>query len=292
METVKLSDGRTLTYDTYGDPHGFPVIFSHGFADSRLIRNPDDNIAKSLGLWMIAADQPGVGGSTPKKDRRMVDWGPDMEQLADHLDLGKFAVAGHSGGGPHALSIALHMPERVTHGVLASPAGPFDEDGFAKMLVMKDLKLVVKLHHFHNVLKWAYKMDIKKAKKDIGSYVENIAEGDPSDADTFLSNPAQREMFEASFTTGMEQGSEGVYEMTLALWHWGFELEDITQHFDVFYGDADDIISPEMPKRVADRLPNSTATIWKGAGHYGFIDTDRWSQFLGALKHQANRTAI
>ena len=180
-KTLRLADGRDLAYITYGDPDGMPVIFSHGLGDSRLIRNPDDGLTASLGVRVIAADQPGVGGSTPLKGRRMVDWGSDMEELADSLGLGQFAIAGHSGGGPHTLSIAVHMPTRVTRGVLASPVGPFDEDGFAKMMVMKDLKLVVRLHHFHNISKWAYGADVKKAKKDIGSFVDVTAEGDPSD---------------------------------------------------------------------------------------------------------------
>jgi len=283
METLQLADGRDLAYDTYGDRDGLPVIFSHGFADSRLIRNPDDDLTASLGVWMIAADQPGVGGSSPLKGRKMVDWGTDMEQLADALGLDTFAVAGHSGGGPHTLSIAVHLRDRVTRGVLASPVGPFDQDGFAKMLVNKDLKLVVKLRHLHHVIRWAYKSDIKKAHKDIGTYVEAMAEDDPSDASTFLDDPSQREMFEASFTAGIAQEEEGLYEMTMALWNWGIELEDVKQPFDVFYGDADDIISPKMPAHVAERLPNATPHIWPGAGHYGFVDRDRWSEYLGAL---------
>lgn len=96
-ETMRLSDGRALTYDIFGDPEGTPVIFSHGFSDSHLIRHPDDSLTASLGVRWIAADQPGVGGSTPMKGRKMVDWGPDMEQLADHLGLEAFNVAGHSG---------------------------------------------------------------------------------------------------------------------------------------------------------------------------------------------------
>ncbi len=283
MHTLNLADGRTLAYDTYGDPDGLPVVFSHGFSDSRLIRNPDEELTASLGVRMIAADQPGVGGSTPDKDRKMIDWGRDMEALADALGLERFAVAGHSGGGPHTLAVALHMPDRVTHGVLASPVGPFDREGFAKQLVMKDLKLVVKLHHFHRIIRWAYKSDVTKAQKDIGTYVEAIAADDPSDADTLLADPAQREMFEANFTAGVEQGEEGVYEMTMALWDWGFELGDVTQHFDVFYGDADDIISPQMPAHVAADLPDATTHVWPGAGHYGFVDRDRWIEFLGAL---------
>ncbi len=283
MQTMTLADGRTLAYEDFGDPDGTPVVFCHGFSDSRLIRNPDDALTASLGVRVVVADQPGVGGSSPQKGRTMADWGPDMEALADHVGFDRFAVAGHSGGGPHAMAVAHHLPDRVTRGVLASPVGPFDEDGFAKMLVMKDLKLVVKLRHFHHIIRWAYKSDIKKAKKDMGGFVDAMAEGDESDADTFLADPAQKEMFEANFTEGMVQDEEGLYEMTMALWNWGFELEDVTQPFDVFYGDADDIISPEMPAHVADRLPNATAHVWAGAGHYGFVDRDRWVEFLGAL---------
>jgi pimeloyl-ACP methyl ester carboxylesterase len=282
-QTLVLADGRELSWWSYGDPDGTPVIFSHGLSDSRLIRNPDDALTASLGVWVIAADQPGVGGSSPQPGRHMADWGPDMEQLADHVGLGQFAVAGHSGGGPHALAVAAHLPDRVTGGVLASPVGPFDEDGFAKMLVMKDLKLVVKLHHLHRIIRLAYASDVKKAKKDLGDFVDATAHDDPSDADTFNRSPEQRQMFEDSFTAGMVQDEEGVYEMTMALWRWGFELEDVPQPFTVFYGDADDIIAPAMPERVAQRLPQATAVAWPGAGHYGFVDAERWRQFLGTV---------
>jgi len=283
MDVLTLADGRELSYDVYGDPDGAPVIFSHGFADSRLIRNPDEDLTRRLGVRMIVADQPGVGHSSPLKGRKMVDWGADMEQLADSLNLDTFSVAGHSGGGPHAMAIAVRLPDRVTRGVLASPVGPLDQDGFAKMLVMSDLKLVVKLRHFHHIIRWAYRGEAKKAEKDIGTFVDAMAEGDASDADTFFRDPAQRAMFEANFTAGFLQDEEGVYEMTMALWDWGFELEDVTQPFDVFYGDADDIISPKMPEHVASRLPHSTTHVWPGAGHYGFIDRERWQQFLTPL---------
>lgn len=285
MRMLTLSDGRFLSYETYGDPDGLPVIFSHGFADSRLLRNPDDQLTASLGVHLAIADQPGVGRSSPQPGRKMADWGPDMEQLADHLSFDQFTVAGHSGGGPHALAIAHHLPERVTRGILASPVGPLDQDGFAKMFVMRDLKLVVKLRHFHNLIRWAYRADAKKAQKDIGSFVEALADDDASDAPTFFANPEQREMFEANFTAGIVQDEEGLYEMTMALWDWGFELEDVHQPFDVYYGDADDIISPRMPQHVAERLPKAQAHVWPGAGHYGFIDRERWTQFWSTLKN-------
>lgn len=283
MKTMTLADGRTLAYDDYGDPRGKPVVFTHGFGDSRLIRNPDNDLTASLGVRVIAPDQPGIGGSSPKPGRKMIDWGSDVEELVDALGLGEFAVAGHSGGGPHTLAIAVHLPERVTKGVLASPVGDFDDPFMRKQLVMKDLKQIAKIHRLHHLLRWAFKHEAKDVLKDVPSYVESVAEDDPSDAATMLDDPAMTEMFDKNFEQGMSHEGEGTYEMTLALWGWGFKLEDVRQPFDVFYGDADDIISPEMPKRVAKELPNGTGHIWLGAGHYGFVDRERWMEFLGAV---------
>ena len=213
----------------------------------------------------------------------MIDWGSDVEELADALGLGAFAVAGHSGGGPHTLAIAVHLPERVKKGVLASPVGDFDDPFMRKQLVMKDLKQIAKIHRLHHLLHWAFNHEAKDVLKDIPSYVESVAEDDPSDAPTMLDDPALMEMFEQNFKQGMSHEGEGTYQMTLALWDWGFKLADVSQPFEVFYGDADDIISPEMPKRVAEELPNGTGHVWPGAGHYGFVDRERWRQFLGAV---------
>jgi pimeloyl-ACP methyl ester carboxylesterase len=284
VETLTLADGRELTYDTYGDPDGMPVIFNHGVFDSRLIRNPDEQLTASLGLRMIAADQPGVGGSTSMKGRRMVDWGEDMEQLADALGLDRFAVAGHSGGGPHALSIAAHLPDRVTRGVLASPLGPLNQDGFAKLVLWKDMRLLLKLRHFPPVVRRALRSEVTKMKMDIGRAIEGFAESLPSEADTLLSDPAQRAMFEENLAAGVAQDEEGAFEMVRAAWDWAFEIEDVKQRFDVFYGDADEVLAPEMAARVAERLPNGTGHVWPGAGHIALINRPRWTEFLGALR--------
>jgi pimeloyl-ACP methyl ester carboxylesterase len=283
METLTLADGRELTYDTYGDPDGMPVIFSHGVFDSRLIRNPDEQLTASLGLRLIAADQPGVGGSTPMNGRRMVDWGADMEQLADALGLDQFAVAGHSGGGPHALAIAAHLPDRVTRGVLASPLGPLNQDGFARLLLWKDMRVLLKLRHFPPVLRWALRSEVTKMKKDIGRAVEEFGETFPSDAH-LLSDPALRAMFEENLAAGVAQDEEGAFEMVRAASDWGFEIEDVKQPFDVFYGDADEVLAPEMAARVAERLPKGTAHVWPGAGHVAVVEGPRWTEFLGPLR--------
>ncbi|MCP4327060.1 MAG: alpha/beta hydrolase [Alphaproteobacteria bacterium] len=281
-EAMALSDGRTLAFDMYGDPDGTPVIFSHGFSDSHVIRNPDDKLTASLGVRWIAADQPGVGGSSPKKGRKMVDWGSDMEELADHLGLHRFNAAGHSGGGPHALAVAFHMPDRVGKVALASPVAPFDEPGVTKMLVMKDLKTIAKLRHLHHLVRWLMHSDATRLEKDIPSYVESVADELPNEAKTMLRTPEQEALFEENFRLGYMQDEEGVYEMTMALWDWGFSPQSVRQPVDLFYGTDDDIISPNMPLHLCSELPNCNSHAWEGAGHYGFVDRDNWIQFVTA----------
>ncbi len=34
---------------------------------------------------------------------------------------------------------------------------------------------------------------------------------------------------------------------------------------------------------MLEQFRDATATVWPGAGHYGFVDRDRWSAFLAAL---------
>ena len=283
-ECMALADGRELTYDVYGDPQGAPVIFSHGFSDSHVIRNPDDALTASLGVRWIAADQPGVGGSTPMSGRKMVDWGADMERLADHLGLETFNVAGHSGGGPHALAIAHRVGERVSKIALASPVAPFDDKGVTSMLVMKDLKTIVKIRHLHHLIRWAEKAEAKKIEENIPSYVESIADELPNEAATILRNPEQEALFEENFRLGYVQNEEGVYEMTLALWDWGFDPRDIHQPVDIFYGDDDGIISPEMPLYLCEQLPSCASQVWKGGNHYSFVDRACWIQFVAAAR--------
>ena len=48
----------------------------------------------------------------------------DLEQCADALGLGRFALIGVSGGGPYAVAAAAAMPDRVALLALVNPVGP------------------------------------------------------------------------------------------------------------------------------------------------------------------------
>ena len=124
IESIRLQDGRRLTYAEYGDPHGSPLFFLHGGNDSRLVGAIIDRSAFDLGIRIIAPDRPGYGRSDFQPGRTLLDWAADLAELAAALSIGRFAIAGHSGGGPHALAVAHALPERCAGVTLIASAGP------------------------------------------------------------------------------------------------------------------------------------------------------------------------
>ena len=94
MAVVEVAGGRQVAYEVGGAPDGIPVFLQHGTGDSRLCKHPSNELTASIGVRLITADRPGVGGSTPRKGRSLLDWVPDVEAVADALQLESFVVAG------------------------------------------------------------------------------------------------------------------------------------------------------------------------------------------------------
>ncbi len=99
-------------------------MFFHGGNDSRLAGGLLEAAAIATGVRLICPERPGFGRSTYQPGRNLLDWSSDVEQLADRLDLGRFRLVGHSGGGPHALACAAALPERITRVAAVSSVAP------------------------------------------------------------------------------------------------------------------------------------------------------------------------
>lgn len=277
-----LSDGCVLSYEDTGNPDGIPVFFQHGTGDSRLCKYPDDSLSADLGIRLITTDRPGVGGSTYKPKRDLLDWAADIKELADSLSVQQFVVAGHSGGGPHALAIAYAMPERVTKIGLASPLAPFDEPGNKKLVKDKDLSLIFHLSHLKFLAKKAAKVEAQHYLKDIKRFVRHCADTYPADHDLFT-DPILEPMFEAEFTEALQNQGQGALADFWAFMDWGFKLEDIKQPVHLFYGDADTILDPHSAEHFQKRLATCNSKIWPNSGHYGLYSLEHWTEFLKSL---------
>jgi len=114
-QQIELCDGRLLGYTEYGAREGVPVLYFHGFPGSRLDFPlfGDGDAAFETNARIIAVDRPGMGLSDFKRGRKMLDWPDDVTELADALQLDRFAVLGFSGGGPYAAACAFKMAGRL-----------------------------------------------------------------------------------------------------------------------------------------------------------------------------------
>ncbi|WP_344446403.1 alpha/beta hydrolase, partial [Kitasatospora nipponensis] len=132
---VRLADGRTLhVYDTAaeaacGPDGGLPVFWHHGTPNLGHPPRPLFAAARRLGLRWVSYDRPGYGGSTRNPGRDVGSAAAEVAAVADALGIGRFAVMGHSGGGPHALACGALLPERVRAVVAMAPLAPYGVDG-------------------------------------------------------------------------------------------------------------------------------------------------------------------
>ena len=93
-QQINLRDGRSLGYAEYGAPEGKPVFYFHGFPSCRLdwLLSDSDDSAAELNARIIAVDRPGTGLSDFKRGREILDWPDDVIELADVLQVDRFAV--------------------------------------------------------------------------------------------------------------------------------------------------------------------------------------------------------
>lgn len=130
---LALADGRTLHYyDTRasdGTAPALAVFYSRGTPNIGEPPAPLFAAAESLGIRFLGYDRPGYGGSTPQPGRTVASAAADSAAIADALGIERFALLGHSGGGPHVLACAALLADRISAVVCASGMAPYGASG-------------------------------------------------------------------------------------------------------------------------------------------------------------------
>ncbi|KAB8192243.1 alpha/beta fold hydrolase [Nonomuraea phyllanthi] len=127
-----LSDGRKLhVYDTgpVGATDRLVVFWQHGTPNIGTPPEPLFPVSERLGIRWVSYDRPGYGGSTPVPGRDIASAAGHVSAVADALGIGRFAIMGHSGGGPHALACGDLLGERVLAVVSIAGMAPRGADG-------------------------------------------------------------------------------------------------------------------------------------------------------------------
>lgn len=122
---LRTGDGRTLRFIDDGEPGWRTLVFCGGLATSVgafSLLEFARGTREALGLRVISVERNGLG-ETPLQETRGVEAAvDDILAVLEARDVGRYAIAGISGGGIYAAALAARAPERVLSLHLAGAA--------------------------------------------------------------------------------------------------------------------------------------------------------------------------
>ena len=278
---LQLDDRRWIACAECGDPAGRPVFAFHGLPGSRLQQHPDPSIAAARGVRVIHVDRPGFGLSSASPTRTLASWAHDIVAIADRLDLGAFAVAGVSGGGPFALACAALLGARVTRAALVSSVGPPGSMHGGRIVLPARVAFYFASHApelIRGPLRAASRLALRAPERFIDRLAAHLV---PDDRRT-LSRPDVRAMLARDLAESVRHGVDAlITDLRLEARPWHLPLETIRVPVALWHGEADRIVPPGATRHLAAAIPGAQAHVLPGRGH--FVIFDCWDDVLDWL---------
>lgn len=265
---LTLRDGRRLCYAEHGDPDGVPVLFQHSIIGSRLETHPDPKLTGAMGIRWIVPERPGFGRSDSQPDRRFRAWAEDVRELADHLELERFHLAGFSSGGAHAAAVAHYLPERVVRTALISSMAPYTSLAALKDMPPTNRMLMTMAHFTPRLLVPFMRIMVRGLIRDPVQITHRHEELWPEADRQAMAEPGTREQRVAIFREAMRQGPDAVVvEQILLAGKWDFDPADIRGEVDIWHGDGDIHVPIAMIEPLL-RIPRHRLFRLPKRGHY------------------------
>ncbi len=282
-ESVELSDGRFLSFARFGDPSGKPVFYFHGFPGSRLEPQSNHEAFLKAGIQLLALDRPGIGHSTRKNKRKLLDWPDDVVEIAKILNLEKFSILGVSGGGPYALACARAIPGYLNRVTIACGLGPLDAPNATSGMMLSNRVLFRYGRFFPPVLHLSTFLMVRQLSSKPAKGLEKFVEGLPEPDRLALSKTDAQDFVAASAVEGVRQGSRplleeiGIYSRS-----WGFKLEDLRVPVSLFQGEVDIDVPASMARYQAGLIPDCEINLYPDDGHFSLL-TNHIDEIIASL---------
>lgn len=270
-----LSDGRKLAYCIYGDPQGVPVFYAHGGPGSRIEAAIFHDTARKFGFRLISTDRPGMGQSTFKKNRRLLDYPADISELADELGIENFGVLGWSGGGAHTIVCGYELADRLLFNISLCGYTNFAElPGAARMLNLRADQLSVSLWRRYPLLfQLIFDMMALGIRYFPEAYYKELVKSVNSSDKNITLDPDFKVHFLADQKEAIIQGGKGVaVDAAVHYVDWGFRLQEITVKVHVFHGTNDNLVPVAFANHLAGRIPNCELHLLENKGHLFPVD--------------------
>ncbi|MGH7398442.1 MAG: alpha/beta fold hydrolase [Candidatus Rokuibacteriota bacterium] len=260
--TVRVN-GLTLHYLDWGPPDAPPVVLLHGITGHARVW---DHLAERLvpGRRVLALDQRGHGDSDPgpDDDYRVATMADDVAAFAGSLHLERFALLGHSMGGRIAIQYAAAHAARLERLIVVDIGPDIELVGLQRVRDM-----MAQSPELIESEEWA---------------VEYIRRGNPRQDPDLLRQRVRHGLKRLPDGSLTWKYAKGLRDMMRAgprdlvdLWE---PLARIPCATLVVRGADSDILSPEVAKKMVERLPDGRLVEIPGAGHT--VPADRPDDFV------------
>jgi pimeloyl-ACP methyl ester carboxylesterase len=246
---ARNADRPPLRVDDVGDPAGAAVVYLHGGGDSRLSRHPDDSIAASLGVRLLAVDRcgPAVSGRSLRSC---------AEEVVAALPTGPFSVIGWSAGGPHALAVAAVAPDRVRRVALVGSMPRPELVSALAPTVRRTMRVA--------------RVSSRLAARGLEAWGRRPP---PPTGDPLTDEAYARGRIESFRDGGLWLARELAYLGR----PWGFDPADVRAPVTLWWGDRDVVCPPAIAADYAAVLTNATLRVVPGTHQLLF---SRWRDIL------------
>jgi pimeloyl-ACP methyl ester carboxylesterase len=267
---INLRDGRTLGYAEYGCADGFPILFFHGLPGSRLEANKLHDAALKTKVRLIGLDRPGMGLSSPQKNRTILAWAEDVDAASAALNLETFSIIGHSGGAPYVAACAFRIPEKIHKAVIVSGIAPLTYPEAVTCLTKSQKLMYWMLQYCPFLLNWMMRLSAKTLEnpKRLKIMIKQLPEIDQK----IFENPHYNEMMLLSLKEAFRQKVTGVIDdFKLVSNPLGFDLEKIQCPFVIWQGGQDQQAPVKHAEIYEKHIPQANYMFLKEEGHISIL---------------------
>lgn len=266
-QTLKLKDGRTLGYATYGAHQGREILYFHGGLSSRLDIEFADTQLRNLNVKLIAPDRPGIGLSSRQPGRTLRNWADDVRQLIEHLCLEKPAVLGWSLGAPYAFACSALLQKSIGRVGTVGGIGPMDSKEAIDSLGLLEDRILL-----------GWPEPILHALRPVGlifkylppHYVkQTLLRAVKAGPDFEICSALSVEEATSFGYEALRQGFEGSLDDYLAIRKpWGYRIEDIESKVYLWQGKEDHLCPASAAEKLVSRFKNGQITFVENSGHF------------------------
>lgn len=285
--SVRLPEGRRLTYRTAGPRDGFPIFYMHGAVGSPMQRTPElDEFVWGRRIRYLMVNRPGFGGSDPAPGRRIVDFAEDLRTLADALRYERFSVVGVSAGAPYALACGERLEGRIAAvaavSTTACDRAPHRARGMSRRYRLGLAVLAARPELFTGIgdlllARLASRPDL------VGRVLAGAGTGGERQA---LEAAGTRAAAARGLLAATERGcGPMVADYMTCCRPWGLRPERIRCPVTLWHGERDSVVPAAAARELGDRIPGAQVRIEPGEGHFFF--RRRLDAILGPLTAEA-----